>query len=111
MAIGPGLGAHECPTSEHPNAVISAATSYDARRVPAKPNPLLQNNVTASADLHNLRKEENELLEKGGFNATIKRQTIPLSVAIDEEAAQLGQKLGSQNLPNQMSGQVRPSAQ
>jgi hypothetical protein len=66
------------------------ATSYQSRRIPGGDNPLLQDNVTARADMHNLRKRENELLEQGGVNPTTKRQTIPIGEAMQMEAAQQG---------------------
>lgn len=64
--------------------------SFSSRRVPQAPNPILQTNVTAKTDLHNMRREENMLLQNGGLNKTLKTQAIPLSQAIDEEAEKAG---------------------
>lgn len=74
------------PYLGHEPMPMGDTSAYDSRRMPAEPNPILQDNVTAKSDMHNLRKAENELLEHGGVNPTTKTQTIPIHEAIDREA-------------------------
>lgn len=62
-------------------------SAYSNRRIPGGDNPILQDNITAKADMHNLRLRENEILEKGGVNPTTKTMAIPIETAMSEEAA------------------------
>lgn len=64
--------------------------AYNSRRLPKEPNPILQDNFTAKADLHNLRKAENDVLDNNSINPTTKTRTIPIGEAIDQEAARHG---------------------
>ncbi len=62
------------------------------RQLPTEPNPLLQNNVTATVDMQRLRANEKKALESYGWVDEKKGVArIPIEVAI-ERAAQEGAK-------------------
>lgn len=86
-SVGGNVGT---PYLGHEPNPVADESSFTARRIPQAPNPILQNNVTAKSDLHDMRREENMLLQNGGLNKTLKTQTIPLTQAIDEEASKAG---------------------
>lgn len=63
--------------------------SYESRRIPAPPNPLLQNNITKETDIYNLRAREDEMLNKPGWNFRDKGiARIPIKQAMAAEAAE-----------------------
>lgn len=86
-AVGGEVGK---PYLGHEPLPLQDSASYKSRRLPGEPNPLLQDNVTAKADIHNLRKAENELLERGGINPTTQTRAIPVAQALEEEANRQG---------------------
>lgn len=70
--------------------VLSDGPSHqENRRIPRDPYPLLQDNFTASVDMHNLRRKENAALNSEGVTPDGKRH-IPIDQAIDLEAQSKG---------------------
>lgn len=66
----------------------SYAVGYKAQtaitKIPAAPNPLLQNNVNAKLDIQSLRNEEDSVLDTTGWaNSEHTRVHIPIDRAID----------------------------
>ncbi|MEQ1821899.1 MAG: hypothetical protein ABL949_05285 [Fimbriimonadaceae bacterium] len=59
-------------------------------KMPDAPNPILQDNVTASADIRNLRLKETRKMAEGFDNPDTKEHTLPVSEAIEMEAAKKG---------------------
>lgn len=70
--------------------VLSDGPSHqENRRIPKEPYPVLQDNFTASVDMHNLRRKENAVLNSEGVTPDGKRH-IPIDQAIDMEAQSKG---------------------
>lgn len=86
-SVGGNVGA---PYFGHEPIPVADEADFGSRKIPKEPNPLLQNNITAATDMHNLRRRENLILKNGGVNPTTKKQTIPIEKAIEEEAAVAG---------------------
>lgn len=63
------------------------AEHYDLRRIPDKPNPLLQDNATSHVDMANFRRRENTLMQGKPIDLAGPRPPMPIDQAIDEEAA------------------------
>jgi hypothetical protein len=59
-------------------------------KLPAAPNPILQNNITATSDIRNLRLKESRKMTEGFDNPDTKEHTLPVSEALDLEAAANG---------------------
>ncbi len=59
-------------------------------KLPAAPNPILQNNITATSDIRNLRLKESRKMTEGFDNPDTKERTLPVSEALDLEAAANG---------------------
>ena len=82
-----GLGASY---SGHPD-------QFKARKIPGEPYPLLQNNVTAKADIMDVRREEETRLHGYGWANTAKsRATLPVDKAIELIALRGAPKTGNQ---------------
>jgi hypothetical protein len=81
--VGGNVGA---PYVGHEPLPEADANAYDSRHLPGKPNPLLQDNVTAKADIHNLRKHEQDILD-GKVPNPAYPNSIAIDQAIDVEAA------------------------
>ncbi|MEQ1933000.1 MAG: hypothetical protein ABL962_03855 [Fimbriimonadaceae bacterium] len=59
-------------------------------KLPAKPNPILQDNVTATADIRNLRLKESRRMAEGFDNPETKERTLPVNEALELEASKHG---------------------
>lgn len=59
---------------------------------PKAPNPVLQNNITATTDMWKLRADEKRQLESYGWSDKAKGKVhVPIDIAIERAAAQGGQ--------------------